>query len=141
MQGEPGGVQPGGYHCGGETEAGRREARGSQAAAEGGIRAVPQFPHEEEEWSGLRDAGVGGSGAGELSRALEALSAIPDPHCWRDPGGDGNRTPPALHPSRDSHSPNAFSSSSKFSELFIFQFPEKLGIAASGGHRGSGKWC
>lgn len=30
------------------------------------------------------------------------------------------------------HSPSAFSSSSKFSELFIFQFPEKLGIAAAG---------
>lgn len=29
MQGEPGGVQPGGYHCSGETEAGRREERGS----------------------------------------------------------------------------------------------------------------
>lgn len=29
MQGEPGGVQPGGYYCSGETEAGRREERGS----------------------------------------------------------------------------------------------------------------
>lgn len=41
------------------------------------------------------------------------------------------------------HSPSAFSSSSKFSELFIFQFPEKLGIAAAGvgdaGRRPRGK--
>lgn len=72
--------------------------------------------------SGHRDTRTGREFGGEMGRSPPAPPA-PSP-ARGSPGGSGGRV--------GLHSPSAFSSSSKFSELFIFQFPEKFGIAAAG---------
>lgn len=101
VQGEPEGVKPGVTTTVGKL----RQAEGSEGLRlqlRGGIRALPRFPHGEEEWGGLRDAGVESRGALPSPGGLHVQSPTRTAGGVR--GAMGTGLPPLLtHPGARTH--------------------------------------
>lgn len=126
VQGEPEGVKPGVTTTVGKL----RQAEGSEGLRlqlRGGIRALPLFPHGEEEWGGLRDAGV------------ESRGALPSPG-----GSTCNPRPALLEGSGGRWEPDSPRSSpiqglaltQRLQQLFEVFGALHLPIAGEIGHRG-----